>query len=585
MKSLALLLLLSLPAVADDSAVFNLLLEEHWQRANEEQVFFRMDADAWRFAGKLAEWTPAAIDRRHRYNDSVLTRLTNIDPQKLDKAERVSYQVFLYERETERDAYATPEYLYAITNRGGWHSYFANAPANMSFLQLADYDIYLQSLADYPRYNRENMERLRRAVKLGHTHFCTSMEGFENTISAQIVADIEDSPFYAPLANIPRRLPEREREDIRRQGVTLIKESVIPAYEEFLAFYRQEYAPHCRNKAGISSTPGGDDYYRFAVRFYTTTDLSPREIHELGQLEVQRIRAEMQDIIDATGFEGDFSEFLTFLRTDPRFFTDSAEDLLEKTSRIAKRMDGQLTRLFSALPRLPYDIKPVPDSIAEKTSGAYYVPAPGDGITPGTYFINTSQLASRPLYTLEALSFHEAVPGHHLQTALSLELDLPPFRRILYHAAYGEGWGLYAERLGLEAGFYTDPYSNFGRLTYEIWRACRLVVDTGIHAFGWSRQQAIDYMAMNAGLSRHEITAEVDRYITWPAQALGYKIGELKIRELRARAERETGEAFDLRHFHDTVLGNGSLPLTVLETLVDEWIRVGAARGTHGEEI
>ncbi|MCZ6829463.1 MAG: DUF885 domain-containing protein, partial [Gammaproteobacteria bacterium] len=469
-----------------------------------------------------------------------------------------------------------PEHLYAITNRGGWHTYFANAPANMSFLKREDYDRYLVSLADYPRYNAEHMALLKEAVASGHTHFCKSMSGFEHSIRAQIVNDVQDSPFYAPLRAIPAQIPVSDREEILRRGTDLIESTVIPAYQAFLEFYLREYAPHCRRFEGVTGVPGGVDYYNYVVRYYTTTDMQPRDIHELGKAEVQRIHGEMQRVIDDTGFDGGFEDFLQFLREDPRFYSDSEEDLLEKTSRIAKRMDGQLPRLFGVLPRLPYDIKPGPTSIAEGTTGAYYVPAPGHGITPGTYFINTSLLNSRPLYTLEALTFHEAVPGHHLQTALALELDMPPFRRILYHSAYGEGWALYSERLGLEAGFYTDPYSNFGRLTYEMWRACRLVVDTGIHAFGWSRQQAIDFMAHNTGLSHHEITAEVDRYITWPGQALSYKIGELKIRQLRQRAENQLGERFDLRSFHDTVLGNGSLPITVLENLVEEWISAGS---------
>ena len=570
---LLLLFILCLPVAASTQQdAFQTLLDEHWQHANREQVFFRSDPDAWRFAGKLAHWTPAARARRHRYNEQVLKRLAEIDAARLTKPQQVSYQVFLYERQTERDSYAQPEHLYAITNRGGWHSYFANAPANMSFLTSKDYELYLASLADYPRFNREHIALLRTAIAGGQTHFCASMQGFEQSIQAQIVDDLTASPFYAPLRDIATRLSAADRAHILRRGSALIETKVIPAYQEFLEFYVREYAPNCRTTEGISSVPGGREYYDHAVRYYTTTEMRPGEIHELGKREVKRIHEEMQDIIDTTGFAGSFADFLQFLREDPRFYSASAEDLLEKTSRIAKRMDGQLTRLVGQLPRLPYDIKPVPDSIAEKTTGAYYVPAPGDGITPGTYFINTSLLNSRPLYTLEALSFHEAVPGHHLQTALALELELPPFRRILYHSAYGEGWALYSERLGLEAGFYTDPYSNFGRLTYEMWRACRLVVDTGIHAFGWSRQQAIDFMAQNTGLSLHEISAEVDRYITWPGQALSYKIGELKIRELRQHAEIQLGENFDLRGFHDTVLGNGSLPIAVLEKLVNEWV-------------
>ncbi|MFV0278602.1 MAG: DUF885 domain-containing protein, partial [Parahaliea sp.] len=277
-------------------------------------------------------------------------------------------------------------------------------------------------------------------------------------------------------------------------------------------------------------------------------------------------------VIESVNYDGGFQDFIEFLRVNPRFYTRTAEDLLEKVARIAKRMDGQLPRLFATLPRNTFDIKPVPASIAELTTSAYYVPAPGDGRTPGTYFVNTSKLDSRPLYAMEALTLHESVPGHHLQNAIAQEADIPVFRRFLNHSAFTEGWGLYSERLGLEVGLYSDPYSNFGRLTYEMWRACRLVVDTGLHAFGWSRQRAIDYLVANTALSIHDATAEIDRYITWPGQARASKVGELKLRELRARAQQRLGERFDLRQFHDVVLGNGSLPIAVLEEVVEQWL-------------
>ena len=484
----------------------------------------------------------------------------------------MSYKVFLYEREAERESYRQLDHLYPLTNRGGWHLSFANAPANMTFVSEQDFDNYLESLADYPRYNDEHIALLQEALRQGHTQFCDSMTGFELSISIQIVADPQQSTFYAPLADLPDSLPEATRSDLQSRGRHLIEEAVIPAYRKLLKFYQQDYAPECRTVEGITSLPNGEAYYSYLLRFFTTTDMSAQEIHELGKSEVARIKLEMVAIIEDSGFDGSFADFLHFLRTDSRFYADEPEDLLEKTSRVAKRMDGQLPRLFATLPRLPYDIQEIPASIAEKTTSAYYSPAPGDGRTPGSYYVNTSLLDSRPLYAVEALSFHEAVPGHHLQMALALEMELPDFRRHLYHSAFGEGWALYAESLGTEVGFYTNPYSNFGRLTYEMWRACRLVVDTGLHAFGWTRQQAIDYMASRTALSIHEVTAEVDRYITWPAQATSYKIGELRIRALRREAESELGESFDLRSFHDQVLANGSVPIAVLDSLVREWI-------------
>jgi uncharacterized protein (DUF885 family) len=325
--------------------------------------------------------------------------------------------------------------------------------------------------------------------------------------------------------------------------------------------------------------PGGSALYAYLIRHFTTVDLTADAVHEIGLAEVKRIRAEMDAVIAKSGFTGDFSSFLKFLRTDPRFYAKTPDELLERAAWIAKRMDGKLPSLFGKLPRQPYGVEPVPDDIAPKYTGGRYVGAPLDSTKAGRYWVNTYALPSRPFYTQEALTLHEAVPGHHLQIALTKELNgLPKFRRYAYVDAFGEGWGLYSERLGIEAGFYTDPYSDFGRLTYEMWRACRLVVDTGIHAKGWSREQAIDYLASNTALSIHEVTTETDRYIAWPGQALAYKMGELKIRELRKRAEDALGKRFDVRAFHDAVLANGTLTLPVLEARIDSFIR--AAQGS-----
>jgi len=578
---LCLAALLAAPALADPDSEMQGILDDYWVNASAEKVMFRRDPDSWRMSGPLASVTAEARARRDRFNTTMLQRLQAIDPGQLSPATRVSYRVFLYEREAERESFHQLDHLYQINNRNGWHTYFATAPANMTIASSEDYRNYLASLADYPRYNAENIALLQQAVDQGQTQFCTSMAGFENSISSHIVEDVRDSVFYAPLANIPESIAPAERKAIEQRGRTLIAEAVIPAYRDLYEFYTGEYAPNCREIEGITNVPGGPAYYAYLVQYFTTTNMSPDDIHELGLQEVARIREEMQAVIAGTGFKGDFAEFLAFLRSDPRFYVTEGEDLLEKASRIAKRMDGQLPRLFGTLPRLPYDVREIPASIAPKTTGAYYSPSSGDGLTPGSYYLNTYGLDGRPLYVLEALTFHEAVPGHHLQMALALELGLPEFRRQLYHSAFGEGWGLYAERLGLEAGFYRDPYSNFGRLTYEMWRACRLVVDTGIHAFGWTRQQAIDYMAERTALGIHEITTEVDRYITWPAQALSYKIGELKIRELRATAEKALGQRFDLRAFHDVVLRNGSIPIAVLESEVNDWI---AARTSASQQ-
>ncbi len=556
-------------ALAQDvpaSSEFSKLLQDHWQRAEQEQVFFRTDPDSYRPHGKLAEVSAQARARRQAFNESILARLATIDEADLQGQDRISYKLFLYEREAERESYQYPGHLFPFTSLFGYHSYFAEAPAKMAFNTSADYERYIVSLADFPRYNREHIELLEEAVELGYTHYCESMAGYGATISGLVVVRPQDSALFAPFSAMPGSIPAARQTELQAQALALIETGVVPAYEELYTFFEQRYMPECRSEPGISSLEGGAEYYAHLLRFFTTTDMSPAEIHELGLLETKRIRAEMDAVIRQLGFEGSFREFLDYLRTDSRFYATDPQDLLEKTAYIAKKMDGMMPAFFGSLARNTYAVRPV------EGRGGYYVPGAPDGSAPGIFYINVTDLAAKPLYNLEALTLHEAVPGHHHQMALAMELDVPPFRTTVYHAAFGEGWGLYSERLGLEAGFYTDPYSNFGRLTYEMWRANRLVIDTGIHAFGWSRQRAIDYLLDNSALTRAEVVAEVDRYITWPGQATAYKIGELKIRELRASAEAALGPNFDIRAFHDEVVGNGSVPIAVLESIVDDWI-------------
>ncbi|MCA9165665.1 MAG: DUF885 domain-containing protein, partial [Planctomycetales bacterium] len=367
---------------------------------------------------------------------------------------------------------------------------------------------------------------------------------------------------------------ETDRERLTAAATEAIRESVVPGYRDFLQYMRDDYVPAARGSIGASALPNGRDFYRHRVRQFTTLDITPEQVHEIGLNEVQRIRKEMETIAANAGYNDHYTDFLDFLRTDEQFYASAPEQLQAEVALILKRMDGRLPELFGRLPRMPYGLKQVPAYIAPKTTSAYYMMPSGDGRRAGYYFINTYNLKSRPLFEMEALSLHEAVPGHHLQLALQQELDdLPAFRRFNNVTAFVEGWALYAERLGLEVGFYQDPYRDFGRLSFEMWRACRLVVDTGIHYLGWSREQAIEFMAENTALSRHNIEAEVDRYISWPGQALAYKMGELKIRELRSFAETELGERFDIRQFHDIVLGSGSVPLAVLEENVRLYVQ------------
>lgn len=549
------------------SEQFQQLLDDHWQNANKEQIFFRKDPDAFRMNGKLPEMSAKGRERRSTYNHELLSRIETIDITQLTSAEQVSYRLFKYEREAEEKNYQFQDHLYPLTYYSGFHSYFAGAPANMSFLTEQDYRNYLISLADYPRYNQEHMVDLKQAVALGHTHYCESFKGYEKSISKHLVNNVEDSVFYAPMLNMPKAISPAQQSTYRQQVKSLIKNTVLPQYQEFYDFFTQEYMTNCRTTAGINSVKGGADYYQYLIEYYTTTDLTADEIHQTGLDEVKRIRQEMQTIIKAVGFKGEFKDFIKFLRTDKQFYTDNAMDMLEKASYITRKMAAQLPKWFTVLPRSTFDIKSSPNG------GAYYVASDGSGTTSGTYFLETKNLDTQPLYTLEALTFHEAEPGHHFQSAIAQEVDMAAFRKTLYHAAYGEGWGLYSERLGKEMGFYQNPYSDFGRLTYEAWRACRLVVDTGIHAKGWTRQQAIDYLADNTALSMADVIGQIDRYISWPAQALSYKIGEIKIRQLRAKAEAALGNKFDVRAFHDQMLKNGSLPMALLEELTMDWIK------------
>ncbi|MBB1405295.1 DUF885 domain-containing protein [Pseudoalteromonas sp. SG44-5] len=558
------LTLVSLPSMADNNAGLKNIIDKHWQHAQADKIFFRTDPDGWKPNGKLANWTEHAIAQRQQYNDAVLDNLKNIDPSKLSDAQLMNYRLFKYERETEQQSYLFQDKYFPVNFLSGWHTYFAEAPANMAFLTANDYDNFLVSLADYPRFNQENINLMKAGIKNGYTHYCKTFENYSSSISAHIVKKPENSALYEPFTRIPSTFSAEQKATYQNKAKALISSKVVPAYQHFYDFFENDYMPNCRAEPGISSVKDGLDYYKYTVNYYTTTNATPKQIHELGLKEVARIKTQMQNIIDKVGFDGTYAEFLEFLANDKQFYATDAQDLLEKTAFITQKMYGKLPTYFGHLPRNTFTIK------GSASRGAFYMPPP-DNRSPGTYFL-ASTPKIQPLYNLEALSLHEAIPGHHLQNAVAMELNVPQFRRTLSHSAFGEGWGLYSERLGKEAGFYQDPYSDFGRLGYEMWRAVRLVVDTGIHAFGWSRQKAIDYLADHTALPQSAVEDQIDRYISWPGQALSYKMGELKIRELRAKAEKELGAKFDIRQFHDTVIGQGSLPMAVLEAVINEWI-------------
>lgn len=554
----------SLPSLADSNSDLKTIIDNHWQNAKAEKIFFRTDPDGWKPNGTLPNWSEQAIAKRQAYNNSVLKSLASIDPKTLNSEQLMNYRLFKYERETEQQSYLYQDKYFPVNFLSGWHTYFAEAPANMAFSTAEDYDAFLVSLGDYPRFNQQNINLMKQGIQTGFTHYCETFKNYGQSISAHIVKQPENSALYEPFTRIPNTFSAAQKETYQNKAKALIASKVVPAYEHFYDFFENEYMPHCRAQPGIASIKGGLDYYKYTVNYYTTTNATPKQIHELGLKEVARIKAQMQSIIDKVGFDGSYSEFLEFLATDEQFYATDPQDLLEKTAFITQKMYGKLPTYFGHLPRNTFTIK------GSASRGAFYMPPP-DNRSPGTYFLaSTPKL--QPLYNLEALSLHEAIPGHHLQNAIAMELDVPEFRRTLSHSAFGEGWALYTERLGKEAGFYQSPYSDFGRLGYEMWRAVRLVVDTGIHAFGWSRQKAIDYLADHTALPQSAVEDQIDRYISWPGQALSYKMGEIKIRELRAKAEKQLGAKFDIRSFHDTVIGQGSLPMAVLEDVINDWI-------------
>jgi uncharacterized protein (DUF885 family) len=568
------LLSAALPATAaDEAARLHDLFAREWEVRLKENPFLATSVGRREYDALLPSVRPEDLERRVASDRKFLAELDAIDAGRLSGEDRVSAAMLRRELEQRITEFELGEDQMPFNADSGFHMGFARLPEEMSPATVQDYENYISRLRAWPRYMGEMIALMRTGLERGMTVPKATLTGYETTISAHVVDDPEKSVFWAPFAQFPPTVPEKERERLRQEGRKAVVEGAVAGYRAFLDFYRKEYYPKARTTLGASELPNGRAYYANEVRSFTTLDLKPEEIHKIGLAEVARIRKEMDEVIRQVGFQGDFAAFLKFLRTDPRFYPKTPEQLLERAAWIAKTIDGKLPSLFGRLPRLPYTVQPVPEHIAPKyTAGRYVEPSVGS-TQPGIYWVNTYKLETRPLYNLEALTLHEAVPGHHFQNSVARELeDLPPFRRYAYLSAFGEGWGLYSEWLGLEAGFYQDPYSNFGRLTYEMWRACRLVVDTGVHAMGWTRQQALDYLGSNTALSLHEVETEVDRYISWPAQALSYKMGEIKIRELRRRAEQALGERFDVRAFHDVVLGSGSIPLSVLEENVDRWI-------------
>ena len=521
----------------------------------------------------LGEFSREHYKNIAEFSSDLLDELNDIDFNKLNESDRISAELLKFVLNDRIDYYEFERFLNPLLSDSGFHISLGFIVRPISSFESAKN--YLNRLNSIENFVDQHLVNLRESLKKGTSQPKVIFNGYESTYNSHITKTVEENHFFSPFKNLPDNINDLQKDSIITQAKLAIENKVIPQFKRIKEFFETEYIPNTRETIGVSEIPNGLKYYQNRINYYTTSNLyDPKSIHEIGLSEVKRIKDEMFKIIEDLNFQGNFSDFLNYLRTDSKFYADSPEELLMIARDMAKRADEQLPKFFKTLPRKPYGVAPVPSSIAPKYTGGRYVGTSKNSTQPGYYWVNTYNLKSRKLYTLPSLTVHEAVPGHHLQGSLNNELsdDIPQFRRNLYLSAYGEGWGLYTEFLAEEMGMYTTPYEHFGKLTYEMWRASRLVVDTGIHALGWTRDQAIDFMASNTALSLHEINTEVDRYISWPGQALSYKIGELKIRELRKIAEEKLQSKFDIRDFHEVILEEGTVTLAILEERIMNYI-------------
>ncbi len=521
----------------------------------------------------LGLFTEAYYKAEADFSKSKLEALSKIDIESLGENDKISVSLLKFVLQDQIDYYAFKQYLNPLLSDSGFHlslPYMVRPLTNYKQVKK-----YLNKLNAIPEFVKQNIENLKKGLALGISQPRVIFKGYESTYNQNIVSNYNDSFYYKPFKNLPNDLTKTQRDSILKAAKKAIEVNVIPQFKIIKSFFETDYFPKTRKTIGISSTPNGAAYYQNRINYYTTSkQYTADKIHNIGLQEVGRIKLKMEKIINELHFKGSFSDFLKFLRTSPQFYAKTPKELLMRARDISKRIDAQLPRYFKTLPRKPYGVAPVPDAIAPKYTGGRYIGTSKNSTDPGFYWVNTYDLPSRPLYTLPSLTAHEAVPGHHLQGSLNNELgdSIPQFRKNLYLSAFGEGWGLYSEFLAEEMGIYTTPYEEFGKLTYEMWRACRLVLDTGIHAKGWSRDKAVLFLKSNTALSLHEVNTEIDRYISWPGQALSYKIGEIKIRELRKKAEKELGSKFDIREFHEAILQYGTVTLSILEQNIQNYI-------------
>ena len=521
----------------------------------------------------LGDYTESRFEKQATFCDSLLTQLKKINAKNFVEDDRISYKLLEFVLNEAITKYKFKMHWNPILSDAGFHTSLTYRVRPITSKKNAVN--YLKLLKAIPLFIKQQTELIKKGLDAGMGQPLVIFKGYESTYEQHITATAEENFYYSPFLNLPNPLSRGEKDSLKTAAKNIILEDVIPSFQYVKTFLEDEYYPKTRRSIGISEIPNGRAYYQSRINYFSTLKLTPEEIHQKGLDEVARIKAQMRKIIQEVNFKGTLKEFIIFLRNDPQFYAKTPGELLKHARNIAKKLDEQLPRYFKTLPRKPYGVAPVPDAIAPKYTGGRYVGTSPESTDPGYYWVNTYNLPSRPLYVIPSLTAHEAVPGHHLQGALNQELpkSIPQFRRNLYLSAYGEGWGLYTEFLANEMGIYTTPYEHFGKLTYEMWRACRLVVDTGMHVFDWTRQRAVEFMIENTALSIHEVNTEIDRYISWPGQALSYKIGELKIRELRELAENELGNTFDIREFHEKILEKGTLTLPLLESRILSFIR------------
>ncbi len=576
----ALLIFASSASFADATSDFTTLLDEHWEwRMATSPVMASMLGDR-RYNDQWPDNSLDAIEQRHVEVRDFLRRVYALDRNALSADDQLNYELFRRQLQDDIDEHQFKSHLMPFSHRGGIQN-LDNITNQLRLNTVKDYDDWLIRLGKVDDQIETAISMAESGRKSGYMPPGILMQRVPDQLALQVVEFANESPFFRVFENMPESISASERERLRAAASETIEKDLLPAYRKLDKYFNTRYLPATRDSVGLSALPNGSAWYEHLTRSFTTTRMTPDDIHRLGLEEVKRIRGEMQEIIDQVEFEGSFQDFLVFLRTDPQFYYDNPEDLYEAYLATCKRIDPELVNLFGVLPRMPYGVKPIPESIAPDTTTAYYSRPAADGSRAGIYWVNLYRPEVRPKYEIEVLSVHEAMPGHHLQIALQQELgNIPNFRRFLGFTAFVEGWGLYSERLGYDLGLYKDPYSRFGQLTYDMWRAVRLVVDTGLHYKGWTRQQAIDFFKDNAAKAEHDIVNEIDRYIGNPGQALAYKIGQLKMLTLRERAERQLGESFDIRDFHDELLGAGALPLDLLELRMDAWLTAEVARHT-----